>query len=113
MRSILSLSFLFFLPAFLWAQEHVVPLQVNRAYTTEAIQYHSPKHRLVLPFIDDFSYPGPYPDATLWQDSGAYINNTMSATPMTRGMATLDGLNAHGRPYFEQPFNSGYADSLT
>jgi len=91
----------------------VVPLQVNRAYTTEAIQYHSPKHRLVLPFIDDFSYPGPYPDATLWQDSGAYINNTMSATPMTRGMATLDGLNAHGRPYFEQPFNSGYADSLT
>ena len=96
------------------AQEHVVPLTQNPAYLHAKAQGHSaPKSRAVLPFIDDFSYEGPYPDANLWQDKEVYVNNTMSATPPTRGVATLDGLNEYGRPYFAQPFNSGLADSLT
>ncbi len=96
------------------AQEKVVPLTLNAAYSNPELKpFKSKKQRAVLPFIDDFSYEGPYPDATLWQDNKAFINNTMSATQLTRGMATLDGLNEFGRPYYPQPFNSGLADSLT
>jgi hypothetical protein len=32
---------------------------------------------------------------------------------LLEGVATFDGLNELGRPYFDQPFNSGFADSLT
>ncbi len=96
------------------AQEVVVPLKANAAYSNPDIKgYQSKKLRAFLPFIDDFSYEGPYPDATLWEDKEAYVNNTMTATPVTRGVATLDGLNQYGRPYFSQPFNAGLADSLT
>ncbi|GBL34456.1 hypothetical protein EMGBS15_00510 [Filimonas sp.] len=96
------------------AQEKVVPLNRNMAYSNPELKpFKSKKQRASLPFIDDFSYEGPYPDATLWQDNKAYINNTMSATQLTRGVATLDGLNEFGRPYYPQPFNSGLADSLT
>jgi len=97
-----------------YAQEIVVPLSQNPAYSKPGINaFKSKKTRATLPFIDDFSYEGPYPDATLWEDNKAYINNTMTATPVTRGVATLDGLNEFGRPYYPQPFNSGLADSLT
>lgn len=96
------------------AQETVVPLSQNAVYSQQGIQvYQSKKQRAVLPFIDDFSYYGPYPDLSLWVDSEAYINNTMSATPITRGIATLDGLNKFGRPYRNDQNASGLADSLT
>ena len=96
------------------AQEIVVPLTHNPAYDSPDVKpFKSKTQRASLPFIDDFSYQGPYPDASLWQDNKAYINNTMSASPLTRGVATLDGLNQYGRPYFAQPYNSGLADSLT
>lgn len=96
------------------AQEHVISLSQNPAYFKSTIKaFESKKVRAGLPFIDDFSYEGPYPDLTLWVDSGAYINNTMSNTQLSRGMATLDGLNKFGRPYYPQQFNSGLADSLT
>lgn len=96
------------------AQEVVVPLSQNAVYSQSGIQtYQSKKQRAILPFIDDFSYDGPYPDLSLWLDSGAYINNTMSATPITRGVATLDGLNKFGRPYYTDQNASGLADSLT
>jgi hypothetical protein len=98
----------------LTAQEKVLPLTVNTVYQQHPSPPHvSKKKRAVLPFIDDFSYEGPYPDATLWLDQQAFINNTMSANPVSRGVATLDGLNQFGRPYFQDPFNIGLADSLT
>ncbi|MBK7764206.1 MAG: T9SS type A sorting domain-containing protein [Bacteroidetes bacterium] len=107
------LFFLLLISGEIIAQESVIPLQANRSLEHSKRTSFAKKTRAILPFVDDFSYPGPYPDAALWVDSQAYINNTMSATPMTRGIATLDGLNAVGRPYVEQQFQSGYADSLT
>ena len=99
------------MPSFANAQdEQVIPMSNN---TQNVKQYRSAKTRVTLPFIEDFSYIGPYPDATLWEDSSAYINNTMSVDQITRGMATLDGLNKFGRPHYPQSFNSGLADSLT
>ena len=93
------------------AQEHVVPLMQQDRLENQP--YGSKKHRIVLPFVDDFSYDSPYPDTTLWVDRLVYINNTMSAEPPTRGVATFDGLNAWGRPYFPGQFSAGWADSLT
>ncbi len=64
---------------------------------------------LSLPFFDDFSYAGPYPDKNYWLDKSAFVNNTLAKNPPSVGMATLDGLDAGGRPYVL----SGRADVLT
>jgi hypothetical protein len=98
----------------LWAQEQVVPLQGNPVLHVSQNQG-SPfkKTRVGLPFIEDFAYEGPYPDPTKWTDQQAFINNTFGFLPINRGVATLDGLNEIGRPYFVSPFTSGNADSLT
>ncbi len=96
------------------AQEVVAPLRFNPVLQHTTIQqFNTHKTRAVLPFIDDFSYDGPYPNPNLWEDSLAYINNTMGSFPITRGVATLDGLNAKGRPYYPYQYSSGLADSLT
>ncbi|HPI54234.1 MAG TPA: T9SS type A sorting domain-containing protein [Chitinophagaceae bacterium] len=95
------------------AQEVVAPLKSNIYLQSATTSTASKKTRLILPFIDDFSYQGPYPDATLWEDQQVFINNTMSENPITKGVATFDGLNAKGRPYFSSFYGSGYCDSLT
>ena len=62
-----------------------------------------------LPFMDDFSYSGPYPN-NKWLDKNVFVNNTMAVDPVSVGVATFDGLNkmggAHGGGY-------GPADYLT
>jgi len=52
-----------------------------------------------LPFLDDFSKPGPYPDSTKWMDRNVYINNTFPIAPPSIGVATFDGLDSTGYPY--------------
>ena len=54
---------------------------------------------LDLPFQDDFSLPGVFPNATLWSDSGAFINTTFCENPVSIGTATFDGLAWNGVPY--------------
>lgn len=63
-----------------------------------------------LPFMDDFSYDGPYPAATHWLDREAFLNNTMSVSPPSIGVATLDGLDPDGIPYGGE---AGESDRLT
>ena len=64
---------------------------------------------LELPFLDDFSYEGPYPN-NLWLDKHAFINNRWAYQPPTVGVATMDGLDQNGKPW-----GGGYgrADILT
>ena len=54
---------------------------------------------LQLPFFDDFSYPGPYPNPDLWVDSNVYINDHLAFEPLSIGTATFDGLAPRGFPY--------------
>ncbi len=54
---------------------------------------------LNLPFHDDFSYPGPYPDASKWADQYVYINTGFAVHPKTVGVATFDILNDQGTIY--------------
>lgn len=95
------------------AQEVLAPLTSNIHLQTGTTPTASKKTRLILPFIDDFSNQGPYPDPTLWEDQQVYINNTLCETPITKGVATFDGLNSKGRPYFPSFYGAGYCDSLT
>lgn len=65
---------------------------------------------LKIPFMDDFSYFGPYPDDSHWLDLDAFINNDMADTPPSWGVATFDGIDRNGTAY-----GGGYgsADQLT
>lgn len=51
-----------------------------------------------LPFLDDFSYEGPFP-GKLWADKEAYVNTTFPFQPPTVGVATMDGLDPTGSPW--------------
>jgi len=128
-KQILILFLVFAFPvSFLYGQQHadhLSPLGVNPYlvnYTNQAKKMHTPIRRLIydsirdsLPFQDDFSHGGPYPDTNLWMDKAAFINNTYPICPPTLGVATLDGVNNEGRPYNPKcpPGASFPADSLT
>ena len=71
------------------------------------------KASLSLPFADDFSAAGAYPDPLLWADSGVYINQTIPAAPITLGAATFDGLDKFGRAYNLNRMLTDTTDQLT
>lgn len=98
------------------AQESLSPLRYNDALMRQKDQKKNllRAQSLSLPFIDDFSYDGPYPDPDKWTDREAFINTTFPINPPTIGVATLDGLNQSGIPYDTiNNFFYGPADSLT
>ncbi len=115
-----SLIFLFLIFSIsLYAQEILLPLETNPAKNAEKIKMEkfdkgtaTPLH---LPFIEDFSYPGPYPDPTLWIDSFAYVNPGFALHPKTIGSATFDALNQYGEIYEHASLNLFQfpADKLT
>lgn len=69
---------------------------------------------LSLPFFEDFTGYGIFPDSSKWADFSTYVNNTMGVMPVSRGVVTFDALNSRGLPY-DSFSNSSvrYADSLT
>lgn len=68
---------------------------------------------LRLPFFDDFSYSGVYPNDSLWLDRQAFVNNAMAGdAPPSVGVATLDGLDHTGTPYGTEAIR-GNLDTLT
>ena len=67
---------------------------------------------LDLPFIDDFSYAGPFPDRNLWLDNKVFVNTTMAFNPPSVGVATFDAINYNGKPYGVQG-EYGVGDTLT
>lgn len=66
-----------------------------------------------LPFSDDFSYPGVYPDTSLWVDNEAYVNSQFAIFPVNYGVATLDVLDANGDLYPDASPFPFIADHLT
>ena len=99
------------------AQEMVAPVTRNPFLSSgPSATKHSTakKTALSLPFFEDFTDYSLYPNGDRWQDSNVYINNTMCITPVSRGVATFDGLNKYGRPYDTlDPNVSLHADTLT
>ncbi len=69
-----------------------------------------PGDTLSLPFFEDFSRGGPYPDSRRWLDDDVFVNHTLAANPPSVGLATFDGLDRGGSPY---ELIAGPADFLT
>ena len=97
--------------------------QLTRLRHNPQLRQHAPQHRqksgteaerpLTLPFTDDFSRPGVYPDSSLWRDQSAYINQTFGVRAPSIGIATLDALDATGRIYPHAKKTPFPADTLT
>lgn len=69
---------------------------------------------LSMPFFEDFTGTGIFPDSSRWTDFCTYVNNNMGNKPISRGVVTFDALDWKGLPY--DSFNNAnfrYADSLT
>ena len=103
------------------AQEVLFPLGSNTVLQQAADDSHAGvqfriatlNDTVPLPFIDDFSKPGVYPDAALWLDSGAFVNTTFCDQPVSIGVATLDGLQSNGLPYDTLTGTTRICDHLT
>lgn len=68
---------------------------------------------LTLPFVDDFSQGKVFPEESLWESSGAFVNTTMAYHPVTIGVATFDGGSRTGYPYnMVAPLTWGGGDTL-
>src|SRR5205807_1939504 len=121
-KTLLFFSCLFFAGLQLFAQEQLIPMSSNPVL--ENYWNHQknsdqrirkvPGDTLQLPFVDDFSKKGIFPDQSLWLDSNVYINSNYPINPPSVGVATFDGVNKFGVPYDELTVNAnGHADSLT
>lgn len=96
---------------------------INLPLGSESRQYAHPRNKinkslrstadtLKLPFLDDFSYEGPVPDSSKWEDGGVFVNSDFPVSPPSWGVATFDGLNKFGNPYSILEIH-GKADTLT
>jgi hypothetical protein len=115
-KTLLLLIFtLFFLNAH--AQIVIEPLGVNDVLMQAAKEKNKStktnRSSLELPFIEDFSYPGPYPRSDYWADSSAFVNWDFPVEPPSIGVATFDGLDKFGNPYSTTFEEHGAADTLT
>lgn len=111
----LFLTNFFFLS--LSAQETLVPLQSNPIKSTDKIELKTDKDEelsaLELPFFEDFSHQGPYPDHKLWADSFVLVNSYYEVHPITTGVATFDALDQYGFIYEHEDIYQFVADHLT
>ncbi|MBI4946060.1 MAG: T9SS type A sorting domain-containing protein [Bacteroidetes bacterium] len=123
-RRVFSFAFCLSSFTFCFAQEVVTVLTSNpilaRKYNEHIISKNpyllsATFDTLNLPFLDDFSKEGVYPDNALWLDKDAFINRSYPIAPPTLGVATLDGVGPSGQPYnIHSGANSSLpADSLT
>jgi hypothetical protein len=72
------------------------------------------KDTLQLPFFDDFSTSEVFPNENRWTTKDAYINTDFTNVAPSLGVATLDGLDSKGRPYFNiRAGVRGGCDTLT
>ena len=100
------------------AQERITRLPHNPQLMKTAPEFRQKsgddaKAPLTLPFTDDFSRQGTYPDTARWTDSHAFINITFGVRPPSIGMATLDAVDAQGRIYGHGKKTPFPADTLT
>lgn len=108
MKKILLYIIIFTFPSLLIGQVYLSGMQSN-----PVIQSYLEKNNQVLPyksyvldyppvdipFVDDFSYSGVYPDSTKWIDKDVYINAHYPIFPVDYGVATFDVLDATGNLY--------------
>ncbi|MBE0675212.1 MAG: T9SS type A sorting domain-containing protein [Bacteroidales bacterium] len=120
MRRFLTISgfLLFSGGVFTFAQEVVTGLTSNTILTAaKSTGFNNYSKATVdtleLPFLDDFSYHGPYPDSVRWSDRFVFVNNTFTVDQVTAGVATFDLIGVDGRLNDEAETYVFPADRLT
>jgi hypothetical protein len=100
------------------SQEVLVPLSTGNSSKHQqsdrkSSQLDYPPDTIELPFFDDFSGRGNYPDVGLWSDDDAYINNSYTLDQVTIGVATLDAVDSEGvlNGSGDLPFESDFLTS--
>ncbi|MEO6169270.1 MAG: T9SS type A sorting domain-containing protein, partial [Chitinophagales bacterium] len=93
------------------AQEMLLPLRFNISLLHHQQHEGSTRSGVSLPFIEDFSYPGPDPDPLLWENNGAFVNFTFPKDPVSYGVVSLDGLDGQGLPYDTLSYSFSSIDS--
>ena len=103
-KNSITLFFFILLMAHLNAQEVLLPVSSNPQKSAKALEVHTTTAKntelpLSLPFHDDFSYKGPYPDPQRWADNYVFVNTGFPVHPKTAGVATFDILDDEGFIY--------------
>ena len=118
------IPFVVLFPLLAQAQEQLVGLYGNPVIE-QFLKNHSGSDKLLksqkittvsplwLPFFDDFTYEGPYPDSMRWEDNFVFVNSSFQKNPVNRGVATLDALDAEGKIYAHASPYPFIADYLT
>lgn len=65
-----------------------------------------------LPFFDDFTQPGLYPDASNWQNGNVFVNSGFPKMPVNYRAATLDVTDKYGKVYANGSSNPFIGDTL-
>lgn len=68
---------------------------------------------LQLPFLDDFTNPGVFPNDSLWIERDVFINNSYCFKPFNIGVATFDALNDTGSIHSNSLPSIFSSDTLT
>lgn len=67
---------------------------------------------VTLPFFDDFTNDGIYPDVSKWQTDNVFVNSGFPMMPVNFKTATLDVLDRFGKVYSRGSSNPFVGDSL-
>ena len=122
MKIIKLYLFIFLLPVLASGQEVISGLISNAEVAKKAASLKDRQNYksgiieltpLQLPFFDDFSELGVYPDTARWMENEAYINSSFPYYPVNYGVATLDAIDADGNLYPEASPFPFIADHLT
>jgi hypothetical protein len=122
MRRFYAIGFFLILHHFVFAQNTPVGYKLDPLSTNPVLARFveppraemPPPDSIDLPFMDDFSNTGVYPDQNLWLDRHVYINATMSGnTAPSIGVATFDAIGANGKPFAPVGGLVESADTLT
>lgn len=65
-----------------------------------------------LPFFDDFTQAGYFPDDSKWQKGNVFVNSGFPKMPVNYRAATLDLIDRHGKVYRNGSSNPFRADTL-
>ena len=65
-----------------------------------------------IPFFDDFTKLGLYPDASKWQTGNVFVNSGFPKMPVNYRAATLDVIDKYGKVYANGSSNPFMADTL-
>ncbi len=92
------------------AQEYLTGF--NGGFPEEPQQKLRTDEAVSLPFFDDFTNKGKYPDATKWQPGNVFVNSGFPMMPVNYRAATLDVIDEFGKVYSRGSSSPFIGDSL-